>query len=202
MQYAGALENNLWGVALIPGAPGWTIIKTAPLEMFGERAPRARHMRLAILAARLAAAACQVNLYDTTSLVLVELDRSGRCLLSGYCLRSDSRDPLRFNDEEIGADRLDPRFELLPLQPLIDDCARDQDGVALLDNDAFVLRLAETLGGNNAAACSNLISVEHLLTHLPLTIAGGIDLYFAWPARDRRSVRLDQLLASRPDLLG
>jgi hypothetical protein len=202
MQYAGSLENNLWGVALSPGAPGWTIIKTAPLEIFGERAPGAHRMRLVDLAARLGAAACQVNLYDTSSLVLAELDREGRCLLSGYCLRSDGRDPLRFNDEEIGVDRLDPRIELLLLQPLIEGCTRDQDGVVSLDNDGFVLRLAETLGGDNVAACSNLISVEYLLGHLPLTIGSGIDLYFEWPARDRRSVRLDQLMASRPDLLG
>ena len=202
MQYAGAIENNLWGVALFPGAPGWTVIKTAPLEVFGERAPRASHMRLANLAARLGAAACQVNLYDTSSLVLIELNREGRCLLSGYCLRSDSPDPLRFNNEEIAADRFDPRFELLPLQPLIDACRRDQGGGAWLDNDEFVLRLGEALGGDNAAACTNTISIELLLGHLPLTITGGIDLYFEWPARDRFSVRLDHLRASRPDLLG
>ena len=202
MQYAGAIDNNLWGVGLFPGAPGWTIIKTAPLEVFGERAPRARRMRLVDLAARLGAAACQVNLYDTSGLVLVELDRKGRCLLSGYCPRSDNPDPLRFNDEEIDADRFDPRFELLPLQPLIDSCTRDQNGGALLDNDAFVQRLAETLGGDNAAACSNTISVEFLLGHLPLMSADAIDLYFEWPARDRRSARLDRLMASRPELLG
>jgi len=137
----------------------------------------------------------------TTPAVSFSLNWTARAA-SGYCPRSDNPDPLRFNDEEIDADRFDPRFELLPLQPLIDSCTRDQNGGALLDNDAFVQRLAETLGGDNAAACSNTISVEFLLGHLPLTSADGIDLYFEWPARDRRSARLDRLMASRPDLLG
>jgi len=50
-QYARALQNNLWGVAVIPGNGGWTVIKTAPLELFCERAPGWSRMRLVELAA-------------------------------------------------------------------------------------------------------------------------------------------------------
>jgi hypothetical protein len=46
MQYATALQNNLWGVAVFPGSDGWTVIKTAPLELLGERAPGKNRMRL------------------------------------------------------------------------------------------------------------------------------------------------------------
>jgi hypothetical protein len=36
-----------------------------------------------------------------------------------------------------------------------------------------------------------------LLGHLPLTMPGGIDLYFEWPARDRRADSLESLKATR-----
>jgi hypothetical protein len=195
MQYAGALVNNLWGVALFTGSPGWTVIKTAPLEMLGERAPGAARMRLADLVKRLGSAACQVNLYDSSSLLLVEVDREGRCELSGYCVRSGNPDPLRFNGEEIAEDRVDIRFERLPMQPVVDACTHSRDGRAWLDNDEFVSRLAEALGGKSAAACSNLTSIDFLLRHLPLAMASGIELYFEWPARDRHSQQLEMLMA-------
>src|ERR1700747_1310135 len=56
MQYAGAMENNLWGVAVFPGSAGWTVIKTAPLELLGERVPGTSRMRMVELAGRLGAA--------------------------------------------------------------------------------------------------------------------------------------------------
>jgi hypothetical protein len=200
MQYAAALENNLWGVALFPGSPGWTVIKTAPLEVLGERAPRAACMRLGDLATRLRTEACQVNLFDSTSLVLVEADRLGRCRSSGYCVRSDNPNPLRFNGEEIAEDRIEVRFDLLPLQSLVDACTRRGDTGMWLDNDKLASRLAQTLAGDRAAACDNLTSVNFLLSHLPLEIAGGIDLYFEWPTRDRHSPRLETLARTRPEL--
>lgn len=33
MQYATALKNNLWGVAVFPGCENWVVVKTAPLEL-------------------------------------------------------------------------------------------------------------------------------------------------------------------------
>jgi len=84
MQYAGAMANNLWGVVVFPGAPGWTIVKTAPFELLGERAPDANCMRLVKLAARLKAAGLQINLYDSTLFVLIEVDDQSRYLLCGF----------------------------------------------------------------------------------------------------------------------
>ena len=46
MQYATSARNNLWGVAAFPGADGWTVIKSAPLELMAERPARAGRMRL------------------------------------------------------------------------------------------------------------------------------------------------------------
>src|SRR5689334_20141178 len=89
MQYGRALQNNLWGVAVIPGkgAPGnsaWSIVKTAPLELLGERAAGADRMRLMALAERLGVYGFQINVYDGSEAVLVETDGQGRCLLSGF----------------------------------------------------------------------------------------------------------------------
>jgi hypothetical protein len=53
--------------------------------------------------------------------------------------------------------------------------------------------LAYSLGGDNAAACDNLTSVEFLVGHRPLAMPGGIDLYFAWPPGDRRAALLEKL---------
>lgn len=197
MQYAGAMENNIWGMAVFPGSRGWSVVKTAPLELLGEHAPGASRMRLVELAARLGAAGCQINLYDSSSLVLIEFDREGRYLLSGSCLRSDNPDPLRFNEAQIAEDRIDVRFELLPLQHLIEESIRDPGNGPWLDNDAFVMRLADTLGGDNAAACDNLTSVELLVSHLPLTMRGGLDVYCEWPARDRYAESLGSRKAAR-----
>jgi hypothetical protein len=201
MQYAGAMENNLWGVAVFPGSPGWTVVKTAPLELLGERAPGAGRMRMVELAGRLKAAGCQINLYDSSSVVLIEVDRQGRYLLSGYRLHSNNPDPLSFHGERISEDRVDMRFELLPLQQLVEESIRDLGNGPWPDNDEFAMRLANTLGGDNAAWCDNITSTRHLLSHLPLTMPGGIDLYFEWPARDRRAESLESLKATRPNLL-
>jgi hypothetical protein len=186
MQYRNAVENNLWGIAVFPGSPGWTVIKTAPFELLGERAAQAGRMRLAELAARLDVAGFQVNLYDSSALVLVEADRHGRCLLSGFKPVSDTRDPLRFHEEQITEDRIDVRFELLPFQTLVEECSSERyGGGLLLDDDELVARLARKLGGANAGWCSNSTCVEALIPHRPLIALGGIELYFEWPARDR-----------------
>src|SRR5262245_54935118 len=74
LQFASAMSNAAWAVGVLPGAAGWTIIKTRPLELLGERAPNAIRMRLVDLAALLGTAALQINLYETDFLVLIEVD--------------------------------------------------------------------------------------------------------------------------------
>ena len=77
-------ESAPLAIGVVPGATGWTIIKTVPLEMLGRRAPHANRMRLVDLAGLLGTAALQINLYQKAFLILVEVDRQLRCLLSGY----------------------------------------------------------------------------------------------------------------------
>jgi|SRR5580704_10960309 hypothetical protein len=189
MQYGTALENNRWGVAVFPGAPGWTIVKTAPLELLGERAPTARRMRLVELTDRLKCGAFQINLYDSSSgLILIEADGCGRYLLSGngYGGRRQNPDPLIFFGEQLAEDRVDVRFELLPLQTHVEAHTLDWYlGHRLIDNDAFTDDLAKTLGGDSASWCDNDTAVDVLVCHKPLPMACGIERFFDWPPGDR-----------------
>ncbi len=176
MQYAGALENNLWAAAVFRGSPGWVVIKTLPLELLGERAAGAECMRHVELCRRLGAAG-----RDSDGLVLVEIGPRGDYLLSGFQLLNE--DPFTFHGEQLSEDRIYVRFELLPLQRLIDKCTNQGADFPLLNYDSFVDELASELGGENAAWCDNLICVDTLLPHKPLGLRNGYELYFEWPKR-------------------
>jgi hypothetical protein len=167
MQYKGADENALWGVAVFPGATGWTVIKTAPLELLGERAKGKQRMRLSELSSALGCAGFQYNVYDSSGAVLVEVDPAGTILLSGLPYDTeDEPDQINFHGEPWDVlDRLDLRFEILPLE-------------AGPDFDEVAERLERELGGPNHKFCDNLTSVVTLQKHLPLEAAGGIELYF------------------------
>jgi len=187
MQYATALENNLWGVAVFPGSAGWTILKTAPLELLGERAPAAHRMRFVELADRLGSGGFQINVYDSSALILIETDGRGRTLLSGHGYGNrHNPDPLMFYGEQLTEARLGVRFEILPLQSHVEtNTCEVRDGHPLIDYDTFAEDLARSLGGDNAQWCDNITCVDTLLCHKPLEMTGGIDLYFRWPANDR-----------------
>ena len=167
MQYKGAEENALWGIAVFPGVTGWTVIKTAPLELLGERAKGKQRMRLSELSSALGCAGFQYNVYDSSGAVLVEVDSAGTVLLSGIPYDTeDEPDQITFHGEPWDVlERFDVRFEILPLQ-------------ADPDFDAMAMRLAQELGGPNSKFCDNLTSVVTLQKHLPLEAVGGIELYF------------------------
>jgi hypothetical protein len=168
MQYKGADENALWGIAVFPGIAGWTVIKTAPLELLGERATGQQRMRLAELTSALGCAGFQYNVYDSSGAVLVEVDPTGIVLLSGipYDIECEP-DQLTFHGEPWDVlERFEVRFDILPLET-------DPDF------DQMAQRLARELGGPNSQFCDNLTSVVTLQRHLPLEAAGGIELYFA-----------------------
>ncbi len=189
MQYAKGLYN-LWGVAVFPGSSQWVVIKTAPLELLGERAPGATRMRLVELAARLGAVGFQINVYDGSEAVMVETDGRGACLLSGFTGYGDDPDnPLDFHGEPLSEDRLELRFELLPLQLHVD--ASHYQGSDLIDYPALAQTLSAVLGNLNTKWCDNETSVDILTCHKPLPIKDGIDLYFKLPegsAPDFRSL--------------
>jgi hypothetical protein len=180
LQHGRAMDNTTWAVAVLSGAAGWTIVKTLPLELLGEQAPTSHRMRLVDLAGSLGVSAVQVNLYETAFLVLVEVDRQSRYLLSGYGPGSiRNPDPLRFNEEQLAEDRIDVRFELLPLQQLVWESTRYECAGPTLDNEQLVARLACALGGRNAASCDDKWAVDFLLGRKPLPAASsGIALHF------------------------
>jgi hypothetical protein len=184
MQYAGALQNDLWGVAVIPGNGEWTIIKTAPLELLGERAPGGSQMRIVDLAARLAVTGFQLNVHDGSDAVMVETDGRGRYLLSGFTgYGEDPDDPLQFHEDRVAEDRITVRFELLPLQAHVR--ASQHRGSELIDYQLLAGKLSAALAGGNSPWCNNMTCLNVLIGHKPLPVSGAHDLYFEWPARDR-----------------
>lgn len=175
MQYDVALNNDLWGIAVFPGAPSWTVIQTSPLELLGERAADAARMRLADLCSRLAVPAFQLNVYDSTGVVLVEVSKAGEVLASG--INFASSEPFDWNGEKLSEDHAEAHFRLLPYQRLIAD--------AML-GDEKAERIAERFGGANAQYCDNVVSVETLIAHQPFAAKGGTALYFKWPGPSRQ----------------
>lgn len=179
MQYEDALANNLWGVAIFPGAEGWNILKTAPLDLLAERASGKSRMRFVELCQRLGKPGFFRGVYDSSGDVLVESDGSGHYLLSGL----EYRRPFEFYGEELSEARIEIRFEILGLQSMVDACHRPDSGY--IDSDALCGLLAKKLAGHNQTLCDNLTCVDTLICHKPLPAANGIDLYFQWPAQDR-----------------
>lgn len=183
MQYAEASKNNLWAVAVFPCAPGWTVIKTAPLSLLGDRAPGAAQVRLVDLCGRLSAPGFHVTAYDSCAGVLAESDGEGNLHLSGYGADEDA--PLEFYGECISEDHLDLHFDVLPLQHVIDAHTTVHGSYLMIDRQGMAEALAELLGGENARFCDNLVSVDTLIRHKPLLSAGGWDLYFERSPKDR-----------------
>lgn len=177
MQYDAALENDLWALALCPGAAGWTVLKSAPLELLAERAAGATAMRLADVCRALGTTAVQLNVYDSSDTVLVEVAADGSARLSGF--RGQSADPMVWHGLEVREDRLRPVFELHDLAHLLADDAA---------GDVLAHALSEALGGANAAYGDNLVSVDTLICHKPFAAPGGLALYYRWegPSRQRR----------------
>ena len=176
MQYGNG-RYPLCGLAVFPGGSRWVVIKTAPLEVLGERAPGGTRMRLVELAAKLEVAGFQLNVYDGSQAVLVETDGRGQCLLSGFSGHGEDRDnPLDFHGELISEERLTPRFDLLPLQQHV-DASRYQRSDSV-DYSALAEALSVALGHVNAQWCDNQTSVDILACHKPLPMQDGIELYF------------------------
>jgi hypothetical protein len=177
MQYEDALQNDLWGVAIIPGAPSWTVIQTAPLELLAERAPGAQRMRLANLCMKLSASAFQLNVYDSTGTILVEVSKDGEVLTSGFNMEGEGDDPFAWHDERLSEDFFEAQFRMHPFQNLV-------AGATL--GEEFAEILAERFGGHNSEFCDNLVSVDTLINHKPLSVPGGVALYFKWPNQSRQ----------------
>ncbi|HEX7111209.1 MAG TPA: hypothetical protein VF216_02105 [Mizugakiibacter sp.] len=173
MQYQGALSNDLWGAAIFPGAPSWTVIQTAPLELLAERAPGAPRMRLVDLCRRLSASAFQLNVYDGTAAVLAEVSSDGDLLLSGYGAATDS---FEWHGEPLDEAFIEAQFRLH---------AHPGRELAGMGAEEKARAIARHFGGRNAAFCDNRVSVDTLISHKPFDAPGGLAVYFRWPGASR-----------------
>jgi hypothetical protein len=173
MQYATALENDLWGVAVFPGAASWTIVKTAPLELLGEQAADAPRRRLADICAELSAAAFQVNVYDGSATLLCEVSDTGETFISGF---SGANDPMQWHGQDLEEEFLQARFRYFPHQEVV--------GAGTYGDD-FAQTLSAAFGGSNAEHCDNGTSVGTLISHDHPPISGGEFAYFQWCGKSR-----------------
>jgi hypothetical protein len=173
MQYGSDAENDLWGVALIPGIDRWSIIKTAPLELLGGRAPGGKRLRIGDFCAVLKCDGFINNIYDSDESILIEADSRGKVRVSG-----GAEDYFKFGD--------DGHFEMLPYngEPFVEDgedfglIKVSREIREALHSFADDQELGKLLGGESGGH-SNLICARYLIPHVNLKIPGARALYFA-----------------------
>ena len=105
MQYGLGDEVQRWGLAGFHGAPGWTVLRTAPFELLMQGTPPL----LARLSSRLGVPAFQYNIYDSTPEFLMEVDAGGRVELSGFV----GQDVTRYWNSEPPMERVQIRFRII-----------------------------------------------------------------------------------------
>jgi hypothetical protein len=105
MQYGTGATSDQWALALGTGRGGWSIVKTAPLELLAEPGPSGEH-RLGIIARALRCDALHVSLYDGTAMLIAQAAPTGEVVLSGYTMDGPS-----FHGVEIDEEHIEPRIE-------------------------------------------------------------------------------------------
>ncbi|MCX5745735.1 MAG: hypothetical protein NT062_24940, partial [Proteobacteria bacterium] len=162
MRQASGTGSELWAVALAPGAPGWCVLQTAPLELLCEPSV-AGPPRIAALSRALATEAFQLNCYDSVALLLLEASAAGDSAVSGFCLD----DPAQYRKRMPRTiEEATPHFSLIHAPLELPKHA-----------EAAWLHTLASLGGPAAALFDNTAAFEHLLPHHPLP-APARSLYF------------------------
>lgn len=179
LQYDTALHNDLWALALFPGAPGWCVVKTAPLELLGEAIAANGRMRIAPVCERLGCTAIQVHVYDSTGMVIAEAGADGSVAVSGFNPGA-AADPLEWNGQRIPE-------ECYLARPHLHDVGAGFDIPD--DNESAARTLAARLAGDNAAFCDNSVSTESLIRHLPVDVPGARSMYFRHQGSGRQRFR-------------
>jgi hypothetical protein len=179
MQYDTALNNDVWGVAVFPGADQWTVIHTAPLELLAEPIPASGQRRIVALCKELQCSALMVNVYDSTGTIIAECDSHGEQFVCGYNGQSGRSDPYRDYIENA----IEQSFRLrLRVHSWLGLTLEEGDwGQKVAD------MLAQHCAGANAKYCDNILSVDTLICRKPLNISAGEALHFKWigPSRQR-----------------
>ncbi len=175
MQYALALKNNLWGIAVFPGNDNWVVIKTAPLDLFGQKEPNENKMRLVLLCTRLKTQGFLFNVYDSGSEILIETNGNGKYSITGFKFS----DPYFYYGEQlldVNESTFESQFKILPFQNIFDDYSSPEDRANAL---------AKTFAGRNMKYCDNFTSVETLINHMPFNAKRGKVLYYKWSYESR-----------------
>ncbi|WP_148282256.1 hypothetical protein [Corallococcus coralloides] len=115
MQYGTGATSDRWALALGAGLGGWSVVKTAPLELLAEPGASGEN-RLGLIARRLGCEALHVSLYDVTAMVIAQAVPTGEVALSGY-----SMDGASFHGVEIEEHRLEPRIEGPGIPPSVQE---------------------------------------------------------------------------------
>ncbi|NPC69249.1 hypothetical protein HPP05_05735 [Corallococcus exiguus] len=115
MEYGTGATSDRWSLALGAGLGGWSVVKTAPLELLAEPGASGEH-RLGVIARRLGCEALHVSLYDSTAMVIVQAAPTGEVALSGYSMDGPS-----FHGVEIEEQRLEPRIEGPGIPPSVQE---------------------------------------------------------------------------------
>ncbi len=103
MQYGTGATSDRWALALGIGQGGWSIVKTAPLELLAEPGPSGEHRLGIIIARALRCDALHVSLYDGTAMLIAQATPKGEVALSGYTM-----DGPTFQGVEIDEERIQP----------------------------------------------------------------------------------------------
>jgi len=107
MQYGSGATSDRWALALGAGRGGWSVVKTAPLELLAEPGLSGEH-RLGIMARALQCDALHVSIYDGMAMVIAQAMPTGEVVLSGY-----SMDGPTFHGVEIDEEHLKPRIDCI-----------------------------------------------------------------------------------------
>jgi hypothetical protein len=172
MQYEKSNKNNIWGVAVFPGKNNWAVVKTAPLELFGEKNLKTGQFRLSELCKKLSCEGFIYNVYDSGPELLLEVLASGEYGLSGWSYDGSNY----YNGDKLDIAKYEIIFRLLNYQPII-------EGISSSDEKAMVL--ANAFGGENKKYCDNITSVDLLICHKTLRADGGQMLYYEYQGNDR-----------------
>lgn len=132
-----------WTITIAAGAKGWTLIDTQPVELLAQHGDRPAPL-LAEICRRARARGFLFVARSIVDAVLIEADAWGEFLLSG-CVFDDADEEAAwtFHGSPMSADRVEVRFEIVPIH------------VDMLDRDDY-LQLAAYLrleiGGRESAA--------------------------------------------------
>lgn len=105
-----------WTVTIAPGVKGWTVVDTQPPELLARHGAKPIPL-IAEVCRRARARGFLLVTRSMVDAVLIEADAWGEFLLSG-CVFDDADEdaPWTFCGSPMSADRIDVRFEIVPIQ--------------------------------------------------------------------------------------